>query len=198
MSEFTKNYIDYGWAGKAIPEWNNTMNQTQLPTIEEQEQGQGQETAFMVNDAQSAAWVLRKIAARQAEIDLVKAQAAEMVRSLQSGLDSFKARFEPQLEAWAREHLQMTGGKSKTVKTLGGNLSFRTVPAALEIADTGSAAETALLLGLVKPAPVDLVAYRKAAQEALETRGELLPGVEIRPERESFSIRFPKEGPAEE
>lgn len=173
------------------------MNQTQLPTIEGQEQG-AVETPFMVTDRQSAEWVLRRIAARQAEIDLVKAQAAEMVRSLQSGLDSFKGRFEPQLEAWAREQLQMTGGKSKTVKTLGGNLSFRTVPAALEITDAGSASEVAITLGLVKPAPVDLVAYRKAAQEALDRTGELLPGVEIRPERESFSIRFAKDGPTEE
>ena len=165
------------------------MNQTQLPTIEDQEQG-AVETRFEVTDTQSAAWVLRKIAARQAEIDLVKAQAQEMIKGLQSGLDSFRGRFEPQLEAWARQEIEKTGGRTKTVKTLGGSLSFRTVPAGLEITDTGSAAEVAITLGLVKPAPVDLVAYRKAAQESLERTGELLPGVEIRPERESFSIRF--------
>lgn len=145
---------------------------------------------FMVTDADSAAWVLRKIAAREAEIALVKAQAAEIVKGLQSGLESFKGRFEPQLEAWARVELEKTGGKTKTVKTLGGNLAFRTVPAGIEITDTGSAAEVALTLGLVKPAPVDLAAYKKAAQAALEERGELLPGVELRPARESFSIRF--------
>lgn len=167
------------------------MNQTQLPTIEDTDQAaQAAQDAFMVTDASSAAWVLRKIAARQAEIALVKAQAAEIVKGLQSGLEGFRGRFEPQLEAWARTELEKAGGKSKTVKTLGGNLAFRTVPAGLEITDTGSAAEVAITLGLVKPAPVDLAAYKKAAQTALEERGELLPGVELRPARESFSIRF--------
>ncbi len=164
----------------------------ELLTEDLAEAAQATGDTFMVTDASSAAWVLRKIAAREAEIALVKAQAAEIVKGLQSGLDSFKGRYEPQLEAWARSVVDATGGKSKTVKTLGGNLSFRTVPAVLEITDTGSASEVAITLGLVKPAPVDLAAYREAAKVALEERGELLPGVELRPARESFSIRFPK------
>ncbi len=43
-------------------------------------------------------------------------------------------------------------------------------------------------------ADVDTGAYLEAARKTLAETGELLPGVEIAPERESFSVRFGKAG----
>ncbi len=37
---------------------------------------------------------------------------------------------------------------------------------------------------------MDAAAYRQAAEKALGETGEPLPGVEVVPERESFTIRF--------
>ena len=151
---------------------------------------------FMITDRKSAEWALRKIAAKQAEIDLVKAQAADMIASLQRDLDSFNGRYQSQLENWAREALEATGGKSRTVKTLCGNLSFRTVPARLVVESEEDALQTAKL---VCPQAVAVVpAYEKLdkgtltayAKERLETEGELLPGFALTEERQSFSIKF--------
>lgn len=160
---------------------------------------------FMVTDRKSAEWALRKIASKQAEIDLVRDQAADMLRSLQSDLDSFNGRYAAQLEAWAREALEATGGKSRTVKTLCGNLSFRTVPARLVVESEEDALQTAKL---VCPQAVAVVpAYEKLdkgaltayAKERLETEGELLPGFALTEERQSFSFKFASgKGGAEE
>lgn len=66
--------------------------------------------------------------------------------------------------------------------------SFRKVPAQLEITDTAIAEEIAMSLGYVRTAP-DLSAYRKAAEEALEARGEVLPGLDMKPEAVAFTLK---------
>lgn len=160
---------------------------------------------FEITDRKSAEWALRKIASKQAEIDLVRAQAAEMLAGLQRDLDSFKGRFEPQLEAWAREALEATGGKSRTVKTLCGNLSFRTVPARLTVGGMEDALHTAKLVApdavVEVPATetLDKKRFLEYASARFEETGELLPGIERTEERQSFSVKFASgKGGAEE
>jgi hypothetical protein len=170
-----------------------TMEETTTTTTTE-----GQ--PFMVTDRQSAEWALRKIAAKQAEIALVQAQAADMLRSLQSDLDSFTGRYQPQLENWARTALEATGGKSRTVKTLCGNLSFRTVPPRLVVESEADALQTAKLVCpqavVVVPATekLDKATLTAYAKERLETEGELLPGFTLTEERQSFAIKFASAG----
>jgi hypothetical protein len=154
---------------------------------------------FTITDRKSAEWALRKIASKQAEIDLVRAQAADMLRSLQSDLDSFNGRYAAQLEAWAREALEATGGKSRTVKTLCGNLSFRTVPARLVVGGMEDALQTARLVApdavVEVPATetLDKKRFLEYASARFEETGELLPGIEHTEERQSFSIKFASE-----
>ena len=159
-------------------------------------QGDENKPEFMITDRQSAEWALRKIAAKQAEIDLVRAQAAEMLAGLQRDLDSFNGRYAPQLEHWAREALEATGGRSRTVKTLCGNLSFRTVPARLSVAGLEDALQTAKLVcpSAVVAVPATETLDKKRFLELVgahfEETGELLPGIERTEERQSFSIKF--------
>ena len=151
---------------------------------------------FEITDRQGAEWALRKIAARQAEIDLVRAQAADMITTLQRGLDSFKGRYEPQLEHWAWEALEAAGGKSRTVKTLCGNLSFRTVAARLSVGGMEDALQTAKLTCPEAVIVVETLDKKKLLEKVgahFEATGELLPGIERSEERQSFSIKFATE-----
>ena len=142
---------------------------------------------FRVTDESSACWVLRRLAAIEAEAALVKAQAARRIEELAADRNRLLARFSSELEAWARQEAQRRRRRSVTL--MYGTLAFRSVPARLEIADAQAAADVALTLGLVKPASADLAAYRKRAEEALGETGELLPGVALVEARESFSVR---------
>lgn len=144
---------------------------------------------FHVTDRRSAEWLLSKLHELESREALVKSQAETILRQCKNDRDSLMARFGAELEAFARQEIARQGGRRKSLATLYGTLAFRTAPARLEIADTQTAADVAQTLGLVKTAP-DLVAYRKAAQEALESRGELLPGVAMTEERETFAVRF--------
>ena len=72
----------------------------------------------------------------------------------------------------------------------------------MRVADEAAALNHALEIGAVK---VDTGTYRDAALRARKETGEILPGVEIVPDREKFTIKFGKdsgesnaaEGPSE-
>ena len=65
--------------------------------------------------------------------------------------------------------------------------------AGIQITDQSAAIAEATQRGLVKTSP-DMSAYREAAQKTLESTGELLPGVEVKPEGTSFTWRAIKKG----
>jgi hypothetical protein len=97
-----------------------------------------------------------------------------------------------ELETFARETLAARGSRRKSLPLLQGTLSFRTLPAALRVAD----AETAYLHA--RTACPELIETRQelnttAYRELTEATGELLPGIEAVPERESFRVRFGRE-----
>lgn len=151
---------------------------------------------FHITDQGGAEWLLRKLHELETREALVKTQAETITRQCRADRDRLMARFGAELEQFARQEIARQGGRRKSLATLYGTLAFRTAPARLEIADTQTAADVAVTLGLVKTAP-DLVAYRKAAVEALETRGELLPGVALTEERETFAVKFQSAGKEE-
>ena len=140
-------------------------------------------------DADKADWLLKKIAGIDAEKALIKAQAEAMLRQLdqdRAGLE----RFIPQLREWGAAELERRGRGRRTLPLFHGSLSYRKVPAGLRVADEAAALNEATARGLVK---VDAAGYRAAALEARKETGELLPGVEVVPEREHFGIRFGKD-----
>ena len=68
------------------------------------------------------------------------------------------------------------------------SVGFRKTPSRLEVTDQSAAIAEATARGFVKTSP-DMSAYREASQKELESTGELLPGVEVKPEGVSFSWR---------
>lgn len=147
---------------------------------------------FHVTDQKTAEWVLGKLLALESRKAAAKAQAAVILRQIESDEAALHARFDAELQSWATQEIQRRGGRRKSVATLQGTLKFTTVPARLAITDESLATEAAITLNIVSTKP-DLAAYRKRAEDALEATGEILPGCALTEERESFSIKFPKD-----
>jgi hypothetical protein len=85
------------------------------------------------------------------------------------------------------------GNRKKTVHLLQGSLSFRTMPQAIRVKDLTSAIAFAKMTGLpclesVTEEKFNANVYRQRAQEVLEERGEILPGIEVLPERFMFRL----------
>ena len=156
-----------------------------------------QTNEFHITTEAEALWYLRKLANLEAERQRVKKQAESMIAALDTDTESLKRLYQGELEHWARNEMQARGGRKKTLHTLQGTLRFRNVPARLAIQDP----QTALLTcfaeqweecietkSLLIPSE-----FLKMAQERLLEDGELVQGVEMVPERESFSVTFAKE-----
>jgi len=149
---------------------------------------------FMVNDEKSANWYLRKLANIDAEQKRVQTQAAQIVAQLAADADGLKRLYASQLEAYCRAALNATGNRRKSITLLQGTCAFRTVPAGFRLTDTAAAFRFAEECGgmLKTVQTLDAEAYRIAADHDLKSGGELYPGMETTPERESFSVRFGK------
>ena len=153
------------------------------------------EERFVLDSEEKVNWLLCKLANLEAERNRVKAQSEKMLTMLDSEINGLRFRFEDDLRAFTAERLAQSGGRRKSVHLLQGTLSFRTVPASLKIADPQAALDYAKVLGLPVHTltTIDTQVYREKAHKALMETGELLPGVELTPEAERFSIRFGKE-----
>jgi hypothetical protein len=142
--------------------------------------------AFVIDSEQSAAWFLRKLRTITEEKDAIKAATTQRLAELDADEKSLTGRFWEQLQAWAQSESETRRRQTITLPLAGASVSFRKSAARVEITDQSKAIAEATERGLVKTSP-DLVAYRTAAQEWLDTSGELLPGIELKPESTSFS-----------
>jgi hypothetical protein len=147
---------------------------------------------FHITDDSSADWLLRKYAAINAEISLIQNQAAAAVKRLQSDREGLERLYQAELEEYARQRIAADKRGRKSVILPHGTVAFRTIPAGLKIVDEQEALEWAIregrCYGEVKV--LDKAVFRAIAGDYLNIKGELLPGVEMQPERESFGIRF--------
>lgn len=153
-------------------------------------------TRFVIDDEGKANWYLRELRMVETEIATVKSQAAEMIRALEIDANRLRWRHEADFLAWAKEELGRRGGTRKTLPLFQGTVAFRTVPMSLRIAGSGEAIEYARSQGwdVIRTVEcLDSEGYRRQAAALLTETGEVLPGIEIVPERESFSVRFGKD-----
>lgn len=150
---------------------------------------------FHITDAASANWLLRKLANLEAERKRIQAQSADILRSLTAQENRLRFLYEDELARWTQGQLEKEGGRTKTLRLLQGTCAFRTTPHSLRVLSSRDAMEYARAQGwdMVKTQEtLDAQAYRQQAEAALHETGELLPGLEVVPERETFAIRFGK------
>lgn len=147
------------------------------------------DTTFHINDEKSANWYLRKLANIDAEKQRVQMQADTIIAQLEADADGLKRLYEGELKEYVRQTLEAGGNRRRSITMLQGTCAFRTIPAGFRIVDTAAALNHALAY---LPDAIDTicvlstVAYRRVVEET----GEILPGIETTPERESFSVRF--------
>ncbi len=149
--------------------------------------------AFCIDSDRAANWLLRKLGNIEAEKARVQAQAAAIIKALDADAERLQHLYGAQLEYYCRERIAQ--GRGKTVRFLQGTCSLRAVPAAVRVADMGAALHYASenLPEVVRiTRTLDGRAYADRAQKELKASGALLPGVEICPARESFSVKFGK------
>lgn len=146
---------------------------------------------FVIDSEEKAEWALRKGAAIDAEITLLKSQYRARLAELEADKAGWERRFVEELKAWAETERQTR--RRQTVTTLAGTLAFRTVPARWMVTDEDAAltaAEHICPAAYVRKVTLD----KTALFDYLDATGDLLPGVERTEAGESFSVRFPKAG----
>lgn len=177
------------------------MNQTEdISPTEQASQSEGmnppeERERFEVCDEATANWYLRKLRNMENEKDTIKAQAAAMVKALDTEINGLEFRFGQQFETFVRGELDRRGGRTKTLPLFQGTASFRTVAASLRVRNVTEAMEHARAQGwdaIKTTETLDADRYKKEAAAARQETGELLPGIELTEERESFTIRFGK------
>ncbi len=142
---------------------------------------------FTIDSESAANWLLGKLASIDAEAARIKAQAEARANELRTDREWLLSRFGSELEAFARQEAERR--RRKTITLQQGNLVFRTAPRKLVIADGEAAfvhARTAFSHCIIEQTTVrlDTAAYIAEA----ERTGELLPGMDATPERETFKI----------
>ena len=98
---------------------------------------------FHVHDRATLTWYVRRVAAKQAEIETVRAQGAAIVKELQRDLDQLELLYAAQARAVLERLLFAKRGNSQHLKTLWGNISVRTTPARLTVRDAAQTLEWA-------------------------------------------------------
>jgi hypothetical protein len=149
--------------------------------------------AFRIDSEDRANWLLCKLAGLDAEERRVKAQCETILKRVAAERSALEGRFGAELADWARQ--QIAGGKRRSLALLQGTIAFRRVPGGLTIADRSAVADTVRLarpdlIEQVVTERLDTTGARTWAEEVLRTTGEMLPGFEMREERESMSLRF--------
>lgn len=111
---------------------------------------------FSVKDEASFDWVMKKILdaetdvnARQMKHNFVLEEMKSEMKRAKSRVEWLKARFGPELEVYAKKVIEEEQAKkpgrkvAKTVKSLFGKVSFRSVPGGLRVRDESKALEWA-------------------------------------------------------
>lgn len=160
-----------------------------------QAQEETEREAFRIKDDASADWYVSKIAAIDAEMALLKAQAEAAIKRLQTEKEGLETLYQGQLEAYVRQVIEGDKRGRKSHILPHGTCKFTKVPARLTLAgETEAVAYTVAEHLPCWKQQFDRTAYQEFANERLHTHGELLPGVERVPERESFKIVFGRKG----
>jgi hypothetical protein len=142
---------------------------------------------FTVKDADSANWVIRKIAEARAYAERAKRWADAEVRRARRAEEFFVARFGEQLRRWTIAELASRHSSSKSISMPAGRIGFRTQPVRVEVVDSEAA------IAWCKqnlPSAVEAresLAKSVVTERALKT-GELPPGCKLAGGDERFFI----------
>jgi len=99
--------------------------------------------AFCIDSESSADWLLKQLAALDAERALLTRQHQAALQRVESDRESLLYLYGQQLEAWAAQQVQADRRGRKSCILPHGTLAFRTVPASVHISDLAAALQAA-------------------------------------------------------
>ncbi|HXI15996.1 MAG TPA: hypothetical protein VNM48_06470 [Chloroflexota bacterium] len=132
---------------------------------------------------------LKRRAALEAEVALIKAQAKAMLSPLQNDLDHIDRTHAHLGEQFIRA--QNAATKKKTFAFWHGTARLRTIPGGLRVRDEAAAlayAQRTGLLGAISPPTLRTQEFLSIARDNLQEQGEIPDGCEIEEPRVSFSL----------
>ena len=149
---------------------------------------------FEIDSEARANWFLCKIADLELERRRIAAQCKARTSQIDSDLARLNYLFLPQLERWGRRELESRKSRRKTLALLQGSISFRTVPARIQVCDEAEA------LTWCRANAPEIIRTTTVVSERLDREaycdraaGEALPGLVSRPETETMSVKFEAE-----
>lgn len=151
------------------------------------------ESTLHIDSEDRASWLLRKLAALDAEEQRVKAQAEKILALVAAERENLMARFGEDLQVWVTEELQRQGGHSRTLCLLQGTIKLQHVPTHAELTDPAEAlrfTQDSNLPCRFLFERLDANAYRELALRVYRTKGEVLPGVKIVPAEDRCVLAF--------
>jgi hypothetical protein len=149
-----------------------------------------QSDRYHITDRAGLEWYARKLAQIRTEREAIKTQAAKMVAALDADETGLKHLYEAEAQATTAALLSAGGNRRKSVETFYGTFGFRTQAGRYTVTDREAALPRAQALGCVK-VEIATEAYLQAVQTALETTGELLPGISKTEDTEAFGLSLP-------
>jgi phage host-nuclease inhibitor protein Gam len=162
-----------------------------MQTAEKPDADPKEADGFHIDSDGAANWYLRRLANLEAEKQRVQAQAAAIIKQLESDAERLRYLYDAELEEYVRQKLSTSGSRRKSVHFLQGTAGWRTVPATVKVTDPLAALDYAsrCLPEAVRTQQVlDTARYRQVVEET----GELLPGVEVTQAQEVFRVTFGK------
>jgi phage host-nuclease inhibitor protein Gam len=143
---------------------------------------------FVVQDSESANWVIRKINEARAYRKAVASYAAREMKRAEREEEFFLFRFERQLRDWAASEVAKLKGRRKTINLPAGSLSFRHAGPSLVIDDDQAVIEWARI-SCPRAVQISERLSRSIVKEHFAATGELAErGVHVDPAREVFRV----------
>ncbi len=185
-----ENETDYNTLAQMDAEQRD-LSGVELPSREDVENGKPTPKAtgerFAIVDEAGADWFLRRLADIEAEKARISANTKKRMEELATDAERLQSLFGDQFKAFCQS--EATRRRRKTVTFPNGSGVFRTQPAKYIMHDGEKAfehARTAHPDFIIEQTTVrlDTAAYLKEA----ERTGEMLPGLDSVPERETFKI----------
>lgn len=144
---------------------------------------------FHIDSDDRVEWLLGKLADLDARADRVKRNAEEILADIQRQQERLLARFGRELEDYCRQKLGPEP-RSKTLKFLQGKVNWRTVKGGPRLVDHEAALAFLDEHDEYFERCVTVTPRVRASDyiALVEETGELLPGIEVVPDREAFYV----------